>query len=136
MSQFKLAHHSIKYKSFKSLCSSLYGFLLWDAVSAKSINMFYISWRKCVRQVYKLPYRMHNNLFHLISKNQPIVVQLHPRIMKYVMSSLKSTNSLVRLSTKLCMSGSKSFTYKRIKHIMSIYDLNKFQVNNMIHGLL
>ena len=135
MSQFKLAPHSIKYKSFKSLCPSLYGFLLWD-VSAKSINKFYISWRKCVRQVYKLPYRTHNNLLHLISKDQPIVVQLHPRIIKYVMSNLKSVNSLVRLSTKLCMSGSKSFTYKRIKHIMSIYDLNKFQVSSMIHGLL
>ena len=135
MSQFKLAPHSIKYKSFKSLCSSLYGFLPRD-VSAKSINKSYISWRKRVRQVYKLPYRTHNNLLRLISKDQPIVVQLHPRIMKYVMSNLKSTNSLVRISTKLCMSGSKSFTYKRIKHIMSIYDLNKFQVSNKIHGLL
>ena len=135
MPQFRLAPHSIKYKSFKSLCSSLYGFLLWD-VSAKSINKLYISWRKCVRQVYKLPYRTHNNLLHLISKDQPIVVQLHPRIMKYVMSNLKSTNSLVRLSTKLCMSGSNSFTYKIIKHIMSKNDLNTFQVSNMIHGLL
>ena len=125
MSQFKLAHHSIKYKSFISLCSSSYGFLLWD-VSAKSIDKFYISWRKCVRQVYKLPYRTYNNLLHRISKDQPIDVQLHQRIMKYVMSNLKSTNSLVRLSTKLCMSGRKSFTCKRIKHIMSIYDLNTF----------
>ena len=52
MSQFKLAPHSIKYKLFKSFCSSLYGFLLWD-VSAKSINKF--SWRKCLRQLYQLP---------------------------------------------------------------------------------
>ena len=89
-----------------------------------SINKFYNSCRKCVRQVYKLPYRTHNNLLHPISKDQPIDVQLHPRIMRYVMSNLKSTNSPVRLTTKLCMSGSKSFTYKRIKHIMSIYDLN------------
>ena len=42
MSQFRLAVHTIKYK----FCSSLYGFLLWD-ISAKSINKFYISWRKC-----------------------------------------------------------------------------------------
>ena len=55
---------------------------------------------------------------------------MHPRIMKYVMSNLKSTNSLVRLSTKLCTSGSKSFTCKSINHIMSIYGLNKFQVSN------
>ena len=42
MSQFKLAAHTIKYKLFKSYCSSLYGFLLCD-MSAKSINKFYIS---------------------------------------------------------------------------------------------
>ena len=52
MSQFKLAPHLIKYKLFKSFCSSLHGFLLWD-VPAKSINKFYISWRKCLRQLYK-----------------------------------------------------------------------------------
>ena len=80
MSQFKLAPYSIKYKLFKSFCSSLYGFLLWD-MSAKSINKFYITWRKCLRQLYQLPYRTHNNLLHLISKDQPIDVQLHLRIM-------------------------------------------------------
>ena len=58
-----------------------------------------------------------------------IYVQLHLQIMKYVMSNLKSTNSLVRLFTQLCMSGSKSFTCKSINHIMSIYGLSKFQVN-------
>ena len=127
MSQFKLAPHSIKYNLFKLFCSSLYGISLWD-MSAKSINKF--CWRKCLRQLYQLPYRTHNNLLHLISKDQPIDVQLHLRIMKYVMSSLKSTNSLLRLSTQLCMSGSKLFTCKSINHIMSIYGLSKFQVNN------
>ena len=83
-----------------------------------------------MRQLYKLPYRTHNNLLHLISEDQPIDVQVHPRIMNYVMSNLKSTNSLVRLSTKLCMLGSKSFTCKSINRIMSIYGLNKFQVSN------
>ena len=129
MSQFKLAPYSIKYQLFKSFCSSLYGFLLWD-MSAKSINKFYISWRKCLRQLYQLPYRTHSNLLHLISKDQSVDVQLHLRIMKYVMSNLKSTNSLVRLSTQLCMSGSKSLKCKSINHIMSIYGLSKFQVNN------
>ena len=83
-----------------------------------------------MRQLYKLPYRTHNNLLHLISEDQPIDVQVHPRIMNYVMSNLKSTNSLVRLSTKLCMLGSKSFTCKSINRIMSIYGSNKFQVSN------
>ena len=83
-----------------------------------------------MRQLYQVPYRTHNNLLHLISKYQPIDVQLHLRIMKYVMSNLKSTNSLVRLSTQLCMSGRKSFTCKSINHFMSIYGLSKFQVNN------
>ena len=44
--------------------------------------------------------------------------------------TFKCTNSLVRLSTQLCMSGSKSFTCKSINHIIYIYCLRKFQVNN------
>ena len=59
-----------------------------------------------MRQLYPYPYRTHNNLLHLISEDQLIDVQLHLGIMKYVMSNLKSTNSLVRLSTQLlCMNG-------------------------------
>ena len=51
--------------------------------------MIYISSNKCSRQLYQLPYRTHNNLLHLIFKDQPIDVQLHLRIMKYIMSNLK-----------------------------------------------
>ena len=81
MSQFRLVPHSIKYKLFKSFCSSLYGFLLRD-MSAKSINKFYISWRKCLRQLYQLPYKTHNNLLHLISATSrysisPNVIQIY-----------------------------------------------------------
>ena len=88
-----------------------------------SLNMLFISGEyinSIPREGWclQLPYRTHNTLLHLISKDQSIDVQLHLRIMKYVMSNLKSTNSLVRLSTQLCMSGSKSLTCKSINHIM------------------
>ena len=95
-----------------------------------------ISWRYesgigCLRIQYVLKTSWKPQArFDKVSTDEPIDVQLHLRIMKYVMSNLKSTNSLVRLSTQLCMSGSKSFTCKSINHIMSIYGLSKFQVNN------
>ena len=98
---------------------------------AKSINKFYFSCN-FFTTLYKLPYRTNNNVLHLIANDQPIDVQLQLRIMKYVMSNLKSTSSLIRLSTKVCMSGGKSFTCKSVDHIMSIYNLNKFQVSIII----
>ena len=99
MSSFKLAPYSIKYKLFKSFCSSLYGFLLWD-ISAKSINKFYISWRKCLRQLYQLPYRTHNNLLHLISKDQPIagLAKSHARKPGATIFSLWAITSCLFLS--------------------------------------
>ena len=83
-----------------------------------------------MRQLYKLPGRTLNNLLYLISKDQPIDVQLHLRIMKYVMSNLKSTNSLVRLSTKLCMSEANRSHVRVSITLCKYYGLNKFQVSN------
>ena len=54
----------------------MYWFLRWD-MSVKAIKIFYISWRKCLRQLYRLPYRTHNILLYLITEGEPINFQLH-----------------------------------------------------------
>ena len=104
------------------------GFYSGICQQSRSISFIFLGENVCDNCINYLI--EHTVICCISSQDQSIDVQLHLRIMKYVMSNLKSTNSLVRLSTQLCMSGSKSFTCKSINHIMSIYGLSKFQVNN------
>ena len=68
-----------------------------------------------------------NNLLHLISTDEPIEIQLHLRIIKYVMYNIESNNWLVRLTTKVCMSFSVTPSIKLCQYN---YGLNTFQINS------
>ena len=75
---FKFTFSETKYFLFKVFCMSLYGSVLWD-FSSKHVEMFYTTWRKCIRRLLGLPYRAHNNLLHLICNDIPVDGQLHLR---------------------------------------------------------
>ena len=65
---FKFTFSETKYFLFKFFCMSLFGSVLWD-FSSKHVEMFYTTWRKCIRRLLGLPYRTHNNLLHLIFRS-------------------------------------------------------------------
>ena len=52
-----------------------YGSQIW-AFNKNCLNKFYVAWRKAIRRIWKLPYRTHNNLLHLINLCLPIDVTL------------------------------------------------------------
>ena len=52
-------------KLFISYCNSLYGIVLSN-VSNKMFDKMCIAWRKAVRKIYRIPWRSHNYLLHLI----------------------------------------------------------------------
>ena len=41
---------------------------------------FFVSWRKAIRRMFKLPYRTHSCLLHLIINDLPVDGQIHLRI--------------------------------------------------------
>ena len=53
---------------FKSYCMIIYGSALWRYNNHSNIEKFCVSWRKIVRRLWKIPYRIHNSLVHLINK--------------------------------------------------------------------
>ena len=61
---------------------SLYGCKLWD-VSHRYTNNFFVSWRKAIRRMFKLPYRTHSCLLHLIINDLPVDGQIQLRIIKF-----------------------------------------------------
>ena len=65
LSSFHNVSTNCLYKIFISTCMSLYGCQIWD-VSYRYTNNFFASWRKAIRRMFKLPYRTHSCLLHLI----------------------------------------------------------------------
>ena len=54
---------------FRTYCmNKLYGCQTWK-YNGNYLDTFYTTWRKAVRRVWKIPYRTHNKLVHLINKS-------------------------------------------------------------------
>ena len=75
---------------------SLYGCQLWD-VSHRYTNNFFVSWRKAIRRMFKLPSRTHSCLLHLIINDLPVDL----RIIKFFNCMYKNKNNLMSLCGRL-----------------------------------
>ena len=63
---FSHCSYDVKYALFKSYCTSYYGSSLWD-ITDKLMSVFYVTWRKAIRKVFRLPYRTHCDLLPVIA---------------------------------------------------------------------
>ena len=115
---FKLTFSETKYFLFKVFCMSLYGSVMLD-FSSKHVEMFYTTWRKCIR-LLGLPYRTHNNLLHLICSDIPVDGQLHLRFLN------KSDNTCVKLCALLCLRGSRSEASNSLNFFTNLYSMDKY----------
>ena len=109
----------------KFFCMSLYGSVLWD-FSSKHVEMFYTTWRRCIRRLLGLPYRTHNNLLHLICNNIPVDGQFHLRFLNFFVNNLKSDNTCVKLCALLCLRGSRSAASNSLNFITNLYSMDKY----------
>ena len=107
LSPFHNVSTNCLYKIFISICMSLYGCQLWDA-SPKFINNFLVSWRKAIRRMFKLPYRTHSCLLHLIINDLPVDGQINLRIIKFFNCMYKNKNNVMSLCGRLAANDSGS----------------------------
>ena len=49
-------------------CMNIYGCQAWR-YHGNYLDKFYTTWRKAIRRVWKIPYRTHIKLVHLINKS-------------------------------------------------------------------
>jgi hypothetical protein len=130
LSQFKHAFSDIKYNLFKTYCMPLYSSQLWD-YSHKSIDIFFTTWRKCIRRVWSLPHRTHNVLLNLICSDFSVDTQLHKRFMKFFNHVINSENNCIRICGRLAMHGSRSNVCNSLNYICSKYNLDKYKVTGL-----
>ena len=78
ISQFNLLSVKLGFCSlFQNYCMSLYGCQLWDYSNESVLASVFVTWRKCVLNIFSIPYNTHCNLVHLIAQDSSVRVKLH-----------------------------------------------------------
>ena len=70
----------VLYSLFQNYCMSLYGCQLWDYSNESVLASVFVTWRKCVRNIFSIPYDTHCNLVHLIAQDASVRVKLHKKV--------------------------------------------------------
>jgi len=78
-----------------SYCSNLYGSELWD-LSCTVLDSLSVSWRRALKNVWKLSLNIHGNLIYALSRE----VELKCRVLNFVLNCLNSDVGLVRSVTR------------------------------------
>jgi len=124
ISYFGKCKNDTKYKLLKTYCMPLYGSQLWN-YSNNNINKFFVTWRKCIRRLFRIPYRTHCDLLNLICNDLPIDVQMHKRMIKFIHNSINSDNICIRTCLSLAYNGSQSVMCDNINYIFHKYGISK-----------
>ena len=83
MADFSYAQSSTLSVVYNAYCMNVYGSQLWCFNDYKSVERFYIAWRKTIRRIWRLDKRTHNVLINLINRCLPINLILEKRCVKY-----------------------------------------------------
>ena len=129
LSSFHNVSTNCLYKIFISICMSLYGCQLWD-VSHRYTNNFFVSWRKAIRRMFKLPYRTHSCLLHFIINDLPVDGQIHLRIIKFFNCMYK--NNVMSLCGRLAANGSGLPASNSLNFVCYMYKIGKSDLPHLL----
>lgn len=130
--QVNAAKSDLKYKLFKTYCSSFYGSALWRYANKNCINRLETAWRNCVRRIFNLPYNCHRYLFKYITKDDDVIIKLHTRYIKFMLSLSNSNNVCIRMCLNALLCGSRSCTSQSYNHICYRYGIPKGKFDSSI----
>jgi len=79
----------------KLYCTSIYGAELW-ALDSTNIETFCVAWRKALRRILQFPYNSHSYFLPSLSDTLPVYDEICKRSMKFIVTTLVSSNMLVQ----------------------------------------
>ena len=103
---------------------SLYGVLFWN-LGSKNTARFYVTWRKCVRQLMNLPFRTHSRFLLVLCEDIPIDYQLFKRVNKIIWNLRRSVNPCLNMCVKLIEKGSMSNFSKSLCYVSKSLKLQR-----------
>ena len=106
----------------------LYGSQAWD-LSLTAITSFFISWRKSIRRLLKLPRQTHCALLHLICDDIHVSYHMYSRCITFFKSVFNSDNSIVKYCAKLAMSGSRSVMSNNLSVLSKVIKCTRYDLS-------
>eukprot|EP00920_Eleutheroschizon_duboscqi_P024080 GHVT01059809.1.p1 GENE.GHVT01059809.1~~GHVT01059809.1.p1 ORF type:complete len:557 (-),score=-38.71 GHVT01059809.1:104-1774(-) len=129
LANFSHCDINIKYKLFKTYCMPLYGSQLWD-ISHLDTNYFFVTWRKAIRKILRVPYNTHCALLPYICRDLPVDTQIHSRTLKFLNNIFKCSknNNCVKTALNLMLDGSKSSISNSVSLLCKKYNVDRFNI--------
>ena len=95
LSEFSQCESGTLSTFFMTYCMNIYiyGCQTWK-YNGNYLDKFCTTWRKAIRRVWKMTYRTHNKLVHLINKSCPINTVLEKRNIKFIWTLINNQNRL------------------------------------------
>ena len=121
MADFTYAQSSTLSVLYNSYRMNVYGSQLWCFNDYKSVERFYIAWRKTIRRIWRLDKRTHNVLINLINRCLPINLILE----KKDVLSIYGIFSIVHMNCIKLLLGTvfiiRDLLWQRILDILCMY---------------
>ena len=94
---FKMCDSQMLCRIFSSLCESFYGCEILNYYMSYMSNL-YVSWRKIIRHIFRLPQRIHN--FIASNIGNCVIFCLDCRLCKFIYNLLHNDNLVVKQITE------------------------------------
>ena len=100
-----------------------YGSQLWCFNDYKSVERFYVAWRKTIRRIWRIDKRTHNVLTNIINGFLPINLMLEKRCIKFIWNFFNSTHELHKAVAFNCFYNQGSTLAENIRYFMYKYNI-------------
>ena len=85
-----------------------------------------------MRQIWRIPYRTHTNLIHLINNSYAINIILEKRCIKFIWNLINSTNNLYKQIVKYSLYNCTTTLGENIRYFMHKYIIDHGDWNGPI----
>ena len=123
MADFSYAESTTLSLLCNSYCMNVYGSQLWR-LNNKSVERFYVAWRKSIRRIWRLDNRTHNALINLINGCLPVNLMLEKRCIKFICNLFNSPYELHKSVVKYSFYNGGSTLAENIRYLMYKYDIS------------
>ena len=103
LSRFNHCNSAVLFSLFQTYCCSFYASSLWSFES-RHFNSFIVSWRKCVKKVWRISQRTHSRLLPHIIAGPDVRLCILARFASFIKACFLSENDIVRDAFELSMS--------------------------------
>ena len=102
---------------FHAYCSHYYGSSLWR-LDQKSLEKLLTTWKKCVRRIFKLPYKARSKYLPMLVNRPTLNCQLLQRFLKFWRVCTAGDNSVLKYVSHISLSDSNSVVAENLKLLM------------------